>query len=114
MLSLVLVLKMGMVTSSKLLDNGKMLLRISLEESEVIALKNHVRNVHVFAGDLCNNEVNLIRKGKSGVTKYFGIPFSLRTKNQKHAGEGSCQKLETDSKVFFVYVVNRKNHLDNV
>ena len=105
---------MGMITSSRLLDDGNILFRVVLEQDEALALKSHVNNIHLFAADLCDREINIIKKGRKGVTVYFGIPLSLRKKGRDAFGELSCQKLEFERNSFFIYVLEKKVQLDKI
>ncbi len=97
---------MGEIISSKITPNN-IIYKILLENDEVLALKNAIKNIHFFAADLCNKEAKIIERGKNGVTKYFYIPFNLRFRKKKAYKKISYQKLETHSKVFYIYVIDK-------
>jgi hypothetical protein len=101
---------MGTIIGSKL-NNGNVFYKVLLTQEEALALKNSIKNVHIFAADLCNKEAKIIQRGKKGVTKYFTIPLSLRSRKKKFYRKISYQKLETKSKVFYIYVVDKKKIL---
>lgn len=101
---------MGTIINSRLLNNN-ILYKILLNQEEVLTLKNSIKNIHIFAADLCDQSTNLIKKGKNGVTVYFKIPFSLRYRKKKYFKKISYQKLETESKVFYVYVIDKNRVL---
>jgi hypothetical protein len=99
---------MGSVISSKLTKNGKIVLEVELDYDESLELKGHIKNIHVFSEDVANIKTNLSGRGKNSATKYFLIPRELR-KNVKISDGVKCQKIETDSKLVFIYVVDKLN-----
>jgi hypothetical protein len=98
---------MGSIISSKVLLNGNILFKIVLSEEEVRNLKNAMRNIHLFSAELCDVESKVIEKGKAGVTKYFLVPICLRTRKKIYPKTVRCHKVETDTKVFFIYILDK-------
>lgn len=101
---------MGKIISSKILSNN-IIYKIILENEEVLALKNAIKNINIFSADLCEKKASIIEKGKNGVAKYFEIPFNLRFRKKKHYEEISYQKLETPTKIFYLYVIKKDSLL---
>ncbi|MBR9706439.1 hypothetical protein GOV14_05365 [Candidatus Pacearchaeota archaeon] len=99
---------MGDVISSKVLNNNNILYKIQLESNEVQALGNAIRNINLFSSKLCINPAQIIKKGNQGVTQYFSIPFVLRFRKTKDYQELYYQKLETPSKIFYMYVLPKR------
>jgi len=102
---------MGEIISSKILSNSTILCKMLLEKEEALALKNTLHNIHLFSPFLCESEAKIIERGRKKSTKYFEIPFSLRFRKKKSHETISYQKLENHSKVFYIYVVNKKSNL---
>ena len=98
---------MGRIINFKVLPNNKILYRILLEQEEVLALKNAIENIHLFAADLCLKKAQIIDRGKNRSTKYFTIPFELKFRKKKSHREISYQKLEIGTKIFFIYVIHK-------
>ena len=97
---------MGSILSSKTLKDGKIIYEILMDYEESLQLKGHIKNVHVFSEDVADIKTNLSSRGKNEATKYFLIPRELR-ENIQFTDKVKCQKLETDSKIIFVYVVDK-------
>lgn len=97
---------MGSIISSKMIKDGKVVYEIMMDYEESLQLQGHVKNVHIFSEDVADIKTNLSGRGKNEATKYFLIPRELR-KNIKLTDKVKCQKIETDSKLFFVYVVDK-------
>lgn len=98
---------MGEIIEYKLLSETSLLYRILLEKEEVLSLKNAIKNINLFTEHLCNTEAKIITRGKSGVTKYFEIPFILRFRKKKEYQTLSYHKVETSSKIFYIYVIKK-------
>jgi hypothetical protein len=96
---------MGEIIDSRRLSNNNIVYRILLEEYEVIELRNALRNVNIFSANLFNKEVEIMKRGKSGVTKYFEVPLDLRFRKKKNYEKIFYQKIETPTKVFYIYTI---------
>ncbi len=96
---------MGEIISSKVFLDKKIVYKILLDKKENIALKNAIRNITIFSGDLCNDPARIIKRGKNGVTQYFEIPYNMRFRKKRIYKEISYQKIETASKIFYIYVI---------
>ena len=98
---------MGTIIHSKI-SGEEVLYKILLEEEELGNLNGHLKRIHLFSSDLCSNNSKICQKGNNGVTKYFKIPVGLRSR-KKPFGSLTYQKIETPSKVFYLYITNKKS-----
>jgi hypothetical protein len=96
---------MGKIVSSKRNDNG-VLFEVEVNYDEATILKGHYDDVHIFTEKIAEFETNISSRGKNSATKYFLIPRHLR-RNVDYKCPVNCQKIETDNKIIFVYVVDR-------
>lgn len=103
------VSKMGEIIHSKIIPNSKVTYKILLEAEEAQKLKGHLRNIHVFSSGLCKEKTQINTRGNNGVTKYFKIPLSIRSR-KKYYGKLIYQKLDTPIKVFYIYTINKDNN----
>ncbi len=97
---------MGKILSAKITKNNKVVFEIELDYDESLKLGGHIRNVHVFSEDAADIKTNLSQRGTNEATKYFLIPRELRN-NLRFDEKVKCQKMETDSKNIFVFMVNK-------
>ena len=97
---------MGSILSAKTTKEGKIIYEVAMDYEESLQLKGNIRNVHLFSEDVAEIKTNLSARGKNEATKYFLIPRELR-QNMNFDGKVKCQKLETDSKTIFIYVVDK-------
>jgi hypothetical protein len=96
---------MGKILSSKRNSNG-ILFEVEVDYDEATILHGHYDDVHIFTEKIAEFETNISSRGKNSVTKYFLIPRHLR-KNVDYKCPVNCQKIETDEKIIFVYVVDK-------
>ena len=96
---------MGEIIKSEVTKEGKVMLKVSMQYSEFLDLKGHLKNIHMFSEDLIDVHSHLSLRGKHGATKYLLIPKCLR-KNIKT--DVICQKQETEKEIFFIYVIKKK------
>lgn len=101
---------MGKILNSKSLPNGKLLFEVMVDYEEALQLRGHVTNIHVFSENTLDIGTNISMRGKNEATKYFLIPKELR-KNLRFRSSVRCQKIETPSKVMFVYVIDKFEEL---
>ena len=97
---------MGKILSAKITKDNKVVFEIELDYDESLKLGGHIRNVHVFSEDAADIKTNLSQRGTNEATKYFLIPRELRN-NLRFDEKVKCQKMETDSKNIFVFMVNK-------
>ena len=97
---------MGRILGTKTTKEGNVIFEIELDYEESLLLKGHIKNIHVFSEDVADIKTNLSQRGKNEATKYFLIPRELRS-NLKFNEKVRCQKLETESKIVFIYVVDK-------
>ena len=99
---------MGKILGTKTTKEGRVVFEVELDYDESLQLKGHIQNVHLFSEDVADIKTNLSQRGKNEATKYFLIPRELRS-NLKFNEKVKCQKLETDNKIIFIYVVDKIN-----
>lgn len=89
-------------------------LKIELTEEEALALKGQCKNIVVFSESCDLTESKVLEKGAHKSAKYFKVPFELRILKKKNKSEeGKCYKVETPSKLFLVYTLE-KDILENI
>jgi hypothetical protein len=101
---------MGEVINKKIFSD-KIRYKIELTEMEAVQLKNHVKKIHLFSGDLCAHHAKTIERGAKKGAKYFVIPMNLKSRKKKNYPMVSYQKIETDRKTFFVCIANKSFHV---
>lgn len=97
---------MGEIINTKT-SSDKITYKIELSEGEALQLRNHMKNVHMFSANLCNNDTRIIKRGNKGGAKYFIIPLSLKSRKKKRCRAVSYQKIENKNKIFFVCVADK-------
>ena len=97
---------MGSILSSRTTKDGKIIYEVEMDYEESLQLKGHIKNVYLFSEDVAEIKTNLSARGKNEATKYFLIPRELRY-DIKLTDKVKCQKIETDSKIMFIYVVDK-------
>ncbi|MFA6088249.1 MAG: hypothetical protein WC755_00165 [Candidatus Woesearchaeota archaeon] len=97
---------MGTILSSKTTKEGKVIHEVMVDYEESLQLRGNIQNVHIFSEDVADIKTNLSGRGKNEATKYFLIPRELR-KDVQLKDKVTCQKIQTDSKVVFIYVVDK-------
>lgn len=100
---------MGKILSSQRNENG-IVFEIEVDPEEAVDLRGHYDDIHVFTERVADFKTGISSRGKNSVTKYFLIPKSLR-KNLDYKCPVNCQKIETDDKVIFIYVVDKHNKI---
>lgn len=97
---------MGVILGTKTTKEGKIIFEVEMDYEESLKLKGHIKNVHVFSEDAAEIKTNLSQRGTNEATKYFLIPRELR-ENLKFNEEVKCQKIETDTRMIFIFVVDK-------
>jgi len=97
--------KMGQIINTKTMPDKTVVCKVLLDSDEIINLKGHLKNVHLFSSQKCDKESSINTRGNNGVTKYFKIPLSIRSR-KKHSGVLRYQKLDTPAKVYYIYTLN--------
>jgi hypothetical protein len=96
---------MGMILTSRR-ESDKVVVEALLDHRELLNLKGEIDNVHLFTEKVAEIQTNIARRGKNEATKYFLIPKQLR-KDLNIRDPVSCQRINTENKAIFVYVLNR-------
>ncbi|MBN1156746.1 hypothetical protein JXA85_03960 [Candidatus Woesearchaeota archaeon] len=97
---------MGTIHGTKTTKDNKIIFEIAMDYDEALQLQGHIKNIHVFSEDIATVKTNLSQRGRNEATKYFLVPKELR-KNLKFNGRVKCQKIETDTKIIFIYVIDK-------
>lgn len=97
---------MGSILSSKTTKDGRIVYEVLVDYEESLQLKGCIKNIYLFSEDVADIKTNLSSRGPNEATKYFLIPRELRH-NIKFTDKVKCQKLESKSKIIFIYVVDK-------
>ena len=97
---------MGVILSSKVTGDNKIVFTVCMEHDEALQLQGHIDNVHLYSEKTASILTNISSRGKNEATKYFLIPRELR-KNLKFNGDVRCQRFDTKQKTIFIYVVDK-------
>jgi len=97
---------MGSIIGIKTTKEDKIIVEVEMDYEESLQLKGHIRNIHLFSEDSAEIKTNLSQRGTNEATKYFLIPRELR-ENLHFEEKVKCQRLETNSKIIFIYVVDK-------
>ena len=98
--------KMGTILGTKITKDNKIIFEVEMDYEESLKLKGHIKNVHIFSEDAAEIKTNLSQRGTNEATKYFLIPRELRG-DLKFNEQVKCQKVETDTRTIFVFVVDK-------
>lgn len=96
---------MGTIISTKTKDN-KVVIEVELDYKESLNLKGHIKNICLFSEDAAEIKTSLAQRGANEATKYFLIPRELRD-NLSFKENVKCQKIDTDARTIFVFVVDK-------
>lgn len=97
---------MGTILSTKMMKDDKVVFEVEMDYEDSLKLKGHIKNIHVFSEDAAEIRTNLSQRGANEATKYFLIPRELR-EGLKFNKSVKCQKVETDSRNIFIFVVDK-------
>ena len=97
---------MGNIISTKRLENGKVAYEVCLDYDEMIKLKGHMEGIYLFSDNITEIDSKIVGRGKNKTTMYFLIPKQFR-KELKTKGDIHCQRIETKSKVAFIYTIDK-------
>ena len=97
---------MGSILNSKTTSDGKIIFEVLVDYDESLQLKGHIKNVHIFSEDAVDTTAKISLRGRKAATKYFLIPKDLR-KDLKFNTKVKCQKIGGQSKIIFIYVVDK-------
>lgn len=97
---------MGNILSTKRLENGKVSYEVCLDYDEMIKLKGHMEGIYLFSDNISDIKTKIAGRGKNKTTKYFLIPKQFR-KDLIVNGDIYCQKIETKTKIAFIYTIDK-------
>ena len=97
---------MGSILSSRVKDDGKIVFEVCIDQEEALQLKGHLESIHLFSEKTADSKTNMVQRGKNESTRYFLIPKNMRS-NLGYKSISKCQKIETKSKVIFVYIMDK-------
>jgi len=97
---------MGEIMSSKKHnDEEKVVVELLLDYEEYRQLKGEMDDIYVFSDKTARTPSRVSLRGRNEATKYFLIPRQLR-KQLAVNGEVSCQRIDSDGKLIFIYVLD--------
>lgn len=100
---------MGRIVKTKNLSLSRTIVHLELTQEEAQKLKGHSKKIHLFSEDLCLHHSRLIERGAKKGAKYVSIPLILRERKHTKFSEVRYQKIETNSKVFYITVAKKTN-----
>ena len=95
---------MGTITTLKR-DGKQVMVNMLIEYDEILKLKGHINDIHLFSENVFTHKTNISQRGKNNSTKYFLIPRQLR-KDLNFEQKVSCQRINAPDKTIFIYIVN--------
>ena len=98
---------MGKILNTKISKDNKFTIKILLKDTEAQILKNNYKNIHLFSEEICEHPTQILEKGTQKSAKYFFIPNSLKSRKKTRYSKITYQKIETQSKVFFIVVATK-------
>ncbi len=98
---------MGEIIQIKELPEGQVKLKILITKEELSNTKGNLKNIHLFSTENFFYKTEINNRGNKGVTKYFKVPLSLRLR-KKQKTPMKYQKINTTSKEFYIYLVDKK------
>ncbi len=97
---------MGNIIGVKANKDDSVVVEVQMSYEESLQLKGNIKNIHLFSEDSAETKTNLTQRGTNEATKYFLIPRELR-ENLSFNEEVKCQRIESDSKIIFIYMVDK-------
>lgn len=97
---------MGSILSIRTTKEGKMIFEVIMDYNEALGLQGHTKKIHMFSEHVSMLPSGVSLRGRQESTKYLLIPKELR-KDLKFNARVSCQKIETDTKVIFIYMADK-------
>ena len=97
---------MGSIISLRRLDNGKIVYEVCLDYEETMQLEGHMEGIYLFSDNVIDSKTKISSRGTKEATKYFIIPRQLRKDLQLNS-KVSCQRMETKTKVIYIYAVDK-------
>ena len=102
---------MGRIIKRKNLPSNKTIIHLELTKKEAQELKGHYKKIHLFSEDLCLHDTKLIERGTNNSAKYVLIPLILKERKHPRLSEIRYQKIETDSKIFYIAITKEETSL---
>ncbi len=105
---------MGEIVSSRLAENGKVILEVHMNYDEALELGGHMEGVHVFSNAQNGLPSRLTRRGKDTGTTYLLIPKKFRKQvlEKVKCAEATCSLIENDSHIFLVFSLEKDGHFN--
>lgn len=99
---------MGEIVSSRLAENGKVILEVHLPYDEALKLRGHMDSVHIFSGSQVGLRTKLTSRGKGSSTTYLLIPKEIRERlfREVSSKDAHCEVVENSSSIYLIF------HLD--
>lgn len=87
-------------------QGSKIVTEVLSDYDEYLQLRGHLDKIRIFSENILETQTNISQRGKNSATKYFLIPRQFR-RGIKFNNTTSCQKMEFDDKIIFIYVVDK-------
>lgn len=97
---------MGAIIQSRRIGDN-ILYKVIYNQEDALSLKGILKNIQLFSLDLCKMKGEIMQRGKHGVTKFFLIPTQFKSKSKKKPKSVSYQSIDLDTKMLFIYTVNK-------
>ena len=94
-------------------NTTRVIYKISLSTEEAKQIKNHMKNIRLFSGDLCDSHTRLIQRGNNGGAKYFIVPLSLKSRKRGKYSKVNYQKIEHDEKIYYICTAIKNSEQKN-
>ena len=96
---------MGEIIDSKFV-NGKVMHTIILGQKEALQLKGRLKNIHLFCSDICDANSKIIIRGRFS-SQCLSIPKKLKLRESSKLDIISCQRIESENKVMFIFICDK-------
>lgn len=97
----------GAILSSKRRSDGKIVMDVLVDPSEIKHLKGNMDDIFLFSEHVSHLKTNISTRGKKGATKYLLIPRDLRDDISLDK-QVMCQKIDLKDKVIILYAIEKK------
>lgn len=97
---------MGDILGIRTSKDKNVIVEVQMTYEESLQLGGHIKNVHLISEDAAVIKANLSQRGTNEATKYLLIPRELRD-DLTFDEKVKCQRVDTDSKIIFIYMVDK-------
>ena len=96
---------MGEIISTRLAENGKVILEVHLPYDEALKLRGHMDGVHIFAGSHAEAKSKISSRGRGVGTTYLLIPRDIRERlaGRVSSPDANCEMVENAASVYLIF-----------